>query len=136
MKLLMGFPICKLRRHDCISASYAAENEKEFHVVQPDISVVCDERKLDNQGCKGAPDLIIEVLSPSTWQRDRIEKLNQYQKYAVREYLLIYPNENIVEQYIIGDMGTYEIPRIYNKEDVFQSHIFPEFEIEMSTILS
>ena len=77
----------------------AAADEQEYLVVQPDISVVCDERKLDDKGCKGAPDLIVEVLSPSTWQRDRFEKLNQYQKHGVREYLLIYPNEKVVEQY-------------------------------------
>ncbi|WP_078414715.1 Uma2 family endonuclease [Priestia abyssalis] len=114
----------------------AAEDEEEYQVVQPDISVVCDERKLDDKGCKGAPDLIVEVLSPSTWQRDRIEKLNQYQRHKVREYLLIYPNEKIVEQYILEENGMYGTPHIYNEEDVFRSYIFPEFEITMSTILS
>lgn len=114
----------------------ATEDEEEYQVVQPDISIVCDERKLDAKGCKGAPDLIVEVLSPSTWQRDRIEKLNQYQRHGVREYLLIYPNEKIVEQYILGENGIYGTPCIYNEEDVFRSHIFPEFEITMSAILS
>jgi Uma2 family endonuclease len=72
-------------------------------VVQPDISVICDDTKLDDKGCKGAPDLIAEVLSPSTWRRDRIEKLNQYQKYGVKEYLMIYPNERIIEQYLLDE---------------------------------
>lgn len=114
----------------------ATEDEQEYQVVQPDISVVCDERKLDDRGCKGAPDLIVEVLSPSTWQKDRIEKLNQYQRYGVREYLLIYPNEKIVEQYILGENGMYATPYIYNEEDVFRSYLFPEFKIAMNVIFS
>ncbi|MFC3885937.1 Uma2 family endonuclease [Bacillus songklensis] len=114
----------------------AAEDEEEYHVVQPDISVVCDEKKLDDKGCKGAPDLIVEVLSPSTWQRDRIEKLNQYEKHGVKEYLLIYPNEKIVEQYILEENGMYGTPYIYNEENVFCSKIFPEFELAMSDIFS
>lgn len=114
----------------------ATEDEEEYQVVQPDISVICDEKKLDDKGCKGAPDFIVEVLSPSTWQRDRIEKLNQYQKHGVKEYLLIYPNEKIVEQYILGENGMYETPSIYNEEDVFRSRILSEFEIPMSDIFS
>ena len=114
----------------------ASEDEEEYHVIQPDISVICDKEKLDEKGCKGAPDLIVEVLSPSTWQRDRIEKMNQYQKHGVREYLLIYPNEKIVEQYNLCENGKYETPQIYNETDVFHSTIFPEFQLNMTDILT
>lgn len=114
----------------------AASDDEEYYVVQPDISVICDEKKLDDRGCKGAPDLIVEVLSPSSWQRDRIEKWNQYQKHGVSEFLLIYPNEKIVEQYILGDNGKYGLPVIYNKEDSFQSHIVQDFSIALNIILS
>ncbi|KKI90665.1 hypothetical protein WQ54_19435 [Bacillus sp. SA1-12] len=113
----------------------ASEDEEEYHVVQPDISVICDERKLDDKGCKGAPDLIVEVLSPSTWRRDRIEKLNQYQRHGVKEYLLIYPNEKIIEQYILEENGMYGTPNIYNDKDLFRANIFPELEISMSVLL-
>lgn len=114
----------------------ATEDEEEYQVVQPDISVVCDRNKLDDKGCIGAPDVIVDVLSPSTWQRDRIEKMNQYQRHGVREYLLIYPNEKIIEQYILLENGMFESPYIYNEEDIFRSHIFPDFTIMVSTILS
>ncbi len=112
----------------------AEEDEHEFVVVQPDISVVCDDKKLDDNGCKGAPDLIVEVLSPSTWQRDRIEKLNQYQKHGVKEYLLIYPNEKILEQYVLEKNNFYGPPNIYSIEDVFCSHVLPEIEIPLNTL--
>lgn len=114
----------------------ASEDNMEYQVVQPDISVVCDEEKLDEKGCKGAPDLIVEVLSPSTWQRDRIEKMNQYQKHGVKEYLLIYPNEKILEQYILDENGKYRMPTIYKEEDPFQSNVFSEFIIKMSDLFS
>lgn len=112
----------------------AVDNEKEYQVVQPDISVICDNEKLDDKGCKGAPDLIVEVLSASTWQRDRIEKLNLYQRFGVAEYLLIYPNERILEQYILEE-GRYASPLIYKEKDEFRSHIFPECAIALSDIL-
>ena len=55
-------------------------------LVEPDISVVCDRNKLDDMGCKGAPDLIVEILSPSTQRHDRLVKYNLYQRAGVREY--------------------------------------------------
>ncbi len=114
----------------------AAEDEQEYQVVQPDISVIWDVRKLDDRGCKGAPDLIVEVLSPATWQRDRIEKLNQYQKHGVREFLLIYPNERMLEQYILGENGMYSTPYIYNEESTFRSDLFPELKLALNVIFS
>lgn len=113
----------------------ATEDEQEYVVVQPDISIICDEKKLDDKGCKGAPDLIIEVLSPTTWKRDRIEKLNQYQKHGVKEYLLIYPNEKILEQYILGEKNSYGIPSIYHVDDIFNSHTFPDFRMAINELL-
>ncbi|PFM75224.1 hypothetical protein COJ46_21980 [Bacillus sp. AFS077874] len=79
---------------------------------------------------------MVEVLSPPTWLRDRIEKLNQYQSLGVIEYLLIYPNEKIMEQYILEENGIYGVPYIYNNEDGFNSHVLPEFEITMNDIFS
>jgi Uma2 family endonuclease len=114
----------------------ASVDDEEYQVVQPDISVICDKTKLDEKGCKGAPDLIAEVLSPSTWRRDRIEKLNQYQKYGVREYLMIYPNEKIVEQYLLEENGKYGLPNIFKEDEPYNSIIFPEFTIKMNTLFT
>jgi Uma2 family endonuclease len=65
-------------------------------VVQPDISVVCDASKLDARGCRGAPDLVIEVLSPSTAARDHLIKRALYERHGVREYWLVHPLDRIV----------------------------------------
>lgn len=65
-------------------------------VVQPDISVVCDLGKLDERGCRGAPDLVVEVLSPSTAGRDHLTKRALYERHGVREYWLVHPTDRIV----------------------------------------
>ena len=65
-------------------------------VVQPDLLVVCDKSKLDDNGCKGAPDLIIEILSPSTSSRDKLLKFNKYLLAGIREYWIVDPVDKIV----------------------------------------
>jgi Uma2 family endonuclease len=68
-------------------------------VVQPDISVVCDPGKLDEKGCRGAPDWIVEVLSPRTAAKDQIVKRDLYQRRGVREYWLVHPTDRLVFLY-------------------------------------
>ena len=74
-------------------------------VVEPDISVVCDKSKLDKSGCKGAPDFIIEILSPSTKRHDRERKFALYQTAGVREYWIVDPENNTVETYVLREGG-------------------------------
>lgn len=75
------------------------------NVVQPDISVVCDASKLDARGCRGAPDLVIELLSPSTAARDHVTKRTLYERHGVREYWLVHPLDRIVTIYRHGEVG-------------------------------
>ena len=70
-------------------------------MVEPDISVVCDHDKLDSHGCKGAPDLVVEVLSPSTQRHDRLVKLDLYQRAGVREYWIISPEEKTAQVFLL-----------------------------------
>jgi Uma2 family endonuclease len=74
-------------------------------VVEPDIVVVCDKSKIDKQGCNGAPDLIIEILSPSNIRHDRIIKFQKYLAAGVREYWVIDPDNKGVEVHILQDGG-------------------------------
>jgi Uma2 family endonuclease len=74
-------------------------------VVQPDISVICDPAKLDDKGCRGAPDWIIEILSPATASHDQIVKRALYERVGVREYWLVHPVDNIVTIYLLGPEG-------------------------------
>ena len=72
-------------------------------VVQPDLSIICDPSKLDEQGCNGAPDWIIEILSPATSKKDLTDKYDLYQNAGVREYWLVYPTEQIIAPYLLDD---------------------------------
>lgn len=69
-------------------------------VVQPDVIVVCDPSKLDLRGCRGAPDLVLEVLSPSTADHDRVTKLALYERHGVREYWVVQPVERLVTAHL------------------------------------
>jgi Uma2 family endonuclease len=75
------------------------------NVVQPDISVVCDAGKLDARGCRGAPDLVVEILSPSSAARDHLTKRALYEQHGVREYWLVHPIDRIVMIYRHGERG-------------------------------
>ena len=68
-----------------------AAGDDDDTVVQPDIVVICDKSKLDDKGCNGAPDMVIEILSPSSAARDRVLKFNRYLQAGVREYWIVEP---------------------------------------------
>ncbi len=103
-------------------------------VVQPDISVVCDRRKLDDQGCRGAPDWIIEVLSPSTAGHDQILKRALYERVGVREYWLVHPTDAIVTVYSRID-GTYGKPELRELVGEQACAILPEVVIRWDKVL-
>ena len=88
--------------------------KKEYNVVQPDILVVCDENKItNNMGIQGAPDLIIEVLSPTSKKHDTFVKYNLYQYYGVKEYWIIDGEVGVIYQYIINEKNIYTLPKTY-----------------------
>ena len=103
-------------------------------VVQPDLLVVCDRSKLDDKGCKGAPDLIIEILSPSTAGYDRIVKFHQYLKAGVREYWMVDPEEKIV-QVCVWKEGQYFI-MAYAETDTIPVSVLPGLEIRLPDVFA
>ena len=86
-------------------------------IVQPDLLVVCDSTKIDRKGVHGAPDLVIEVLSPGTARHDRLIKLNQYQAAGVREYWLVSPEEQTVQVSLL-DGGILRPTEVYNRDGI------------------
>ena len=91
--------------------------DKDYDVVQPDILVVCDESKLDKKRCNGAPDMVIEILSPSTSKMDLFVKLKKYQKAGVREYWIADPEAKAVNVHILEN-GHYVINPYENDETI------------------
>lgn len=105
-------------------------------VVEPDISVICDRNKLDKHGCKGAPDLIAEVLSPSTQRHDQLVKLNLYQRAGVREYWIVDP-ENKTVRVMVQDANGHLWPHeIYKQEDIAKVGVLDGCFIELSKVFS
>jgi Uma2 family endonuclease len=82
------------------------EDRSDDIVVEPDIAVICDVSKLDERGCNGAPDLIIEILSPATAQKDRFFKFNKYLEAEVREYWIVDPETKMIQIHLL-DHGRY-----------------------------
>lgn len=102
----------------------------ECNVVQPDIFVVCDPEKMQSANIQGAPDMIVEILSPSTTLTDRRDKLRLYERFRVREYLIVDPEQELVERYRM-EVQRYGSPDIYNCDEIFPSFTFPELELPL-----
>lgn len=115
------------------------KNEKEEdieNIVQPDISVVCDPKKLDKKGCLGAPDLIIEITSPSTSRKDRMEKFFLYELAGVKEYWLVYPDDKIVEVFHLKPDGKYGRPEILCETDTVRLNALKNVKIDLTAAFS
>ena len=87
-------------------------NKEEFTVVQPDICVICDESKLDDKGCLGAPDLVIEILSPGNSTKEMRLKKELYQENQVREYWILDPEREMSFQFVLTKNGVYGPPQL------------------------
>ena len=104
-------------------------------VVEPDLSVVCDRSKIDKRGCKGAPDLIIEILSPSSRRHDRLVKLNLYQRAGVREYWIVDP-ENRAVQVFLRDGGFLHLQEDYGQGDIARVNVLEGCFIDLGKVFS
>ncbi|MDF7816523.1 Uma2 family endonuclease [Runella sp. MFBS21] len=105
---------------------------KIYTVVQPDICVICDETKLDEDGCLGPPDLIVEITSRSTFKKDFNDKFNWYEKAGVREYWIAIPSEKTIQVYYLHE-EQYQLGGIYDQSPA-QSVIFEGFEAPLEKI--
>lgn len=102
-------------------------------VVQPDLLVVCDPSKLDGHGCKGAPDLIIEILSPSTRRHDRLTKLNLYRQAGVKEYWIVDPDEKTVIVMTLED-GQHYAPTAYSANATIPVGVLEDCKIDLKPV--
>ena len=101
-------------------------------VVQPDLLVVCDESKLDERGCVGAPDLVVEILSPSSHRHDTFVKFRKYLQAGVREYWIVDPDRKTVTEYIIKN-GEY-VAEVYGDDESAPVHVLEGCAIDLSEV--
>ena len=126
------------------------KDDKNF--VVPDISIICDVSKFDKRGYRGAPELIVEVLSPATAKKDKEEKLLAYEKASVKEYWIVDTKSKSIEQRILKD-GKYKLENFVILMDEVEfdkltedqknkyttnikPHIFPELEIDLNELFN
>lgn len=103
-------------------------------VVEPDITVICDKSKLDDRGCKGAPEMIIEVLSPSTQRHDRLVKFNLYQQAGVGELWLVDPANRSVQIFLRDEQGALCPVEVYGPKDTAKVNSLEGCFIELGRV--
>jgi Uma2 family endonuclease len=111
------------------------EDNKIYTVVQPDISVICDLSKLKGSGCVGAPDLVVEIQSPSTSYDDLHRKYDLYERHGVREYWVVYLPDHLLRVFTLGADGKYGEGVEYNS-GVVPIGIFGGIGIELGSIFT
>ena len=111
-----------------------ASDKETLTVVQPDIVVVCDKSKLDERGCKGPPDFVIEILSPATAAKDMKIKRDLYERHGIREYWLVHPTDKTVMVYRIGADNEYGKAVICTGEDIVESTAIEGLKIGMADL--
>ncbi len=109
-------------------------DEEITTVVQPDISVICDVNKLDEWGCRGAPDLVVEIVSPATVKKDMIDKLTLYEKHGVLEYWIIHPGERSVMVYKLDKEKRYGRADVLSENDKINLPLKDTSEIALKDI--
>jgi Uma2 family endonuclease len=112
----------------------AMQQGQSTTVVQPDLCVVCDPEKLDEKGCFGAPDLIVEILSPGNSKKEMSVKYRIYEEAGVKEYWLVHPLEREVRVYVLNEAGVFVGLAPVIEDDVLNSTIFPGLEIDLKAV--
>jgi Uma2 family endonuclease len=110
-------------------------SKKNTTVVQPDLCIICDENKLDDKGCNGAPDLIVEILSPNNSKHDVDTKFRLYQESGVKEYWMVEPTEKIVLVYTLQN-DVYIGLKPFTDGEIIESPLFLDMKIAVSDVFN
>lgn len=102
-------------------------------MVEPDITVVCDPSKLDERGCKDAPDMVVEILSPSTQRHDRFTKFSLYQRAGVCEYWIVDPDSKTAQSFIL-EGGHYSVKEFGTAGEKMKVNVLEDCVIDLSDI--
>lgn len=113
-----------------------AEDDNAPTVVQPDITITCDRSQLTDQGMTGAPDLVIEIVSPVSGLIDRRRKFDLYQRYGVKEYWIVDQDEKVVEVYRLGDDRSYLRAGVFGPDDTVTAEAVPELLVSLGEVFA
>ncbi len=116
------------------------KNRKKDHevttVVQPDVCVICDESKIDSRGCCGAPDLVVEILSPGNSKKEVRLKHELYEEAGVKEYWIVYPEEESIAVFNLNNSNKFNGAIIYASGETILSESIPGFSINLNEIFT
>ncbi len=110
------------------------DDREIFTVVQPDVCVVCDPAKLDFKGCVGAPDIMVEILSPGNNRKEMRNKFEVYEESGVKEYWVVVPGEKIFLQYVLGEDGRYVQSQPLTPGDMLTTSVLPGFALDLEEL--
>ncbi len=105
-------------------------------VLQPDITVTCDRSKLTKQGISGAPDLVVEIVSPDSGLADKRRKFALYEAYGVSEYWIVDQGESLVEVYLLDADGRYRRDGVYGRDDRLSAQAVADLEIQLERVFA
>ena len=105
-----------------------------YTVLQPDICVICDRAKLDDKGCIGAPDIVIEILSTGNNKKELLHKYHIYEEFGVKEYWIISPVENTFLKYTLEESGRYRRAKQFTISEKVHSAVLPGFELDLGEV--
>jgi len=111
-----------------------AANEAVTTVFQPDICVICDLSKLDDRGCVGAPDIVVEILSPGNNKKELRNKYEIYEEAGVLEYWIIWPLEKTFLKYTLNEAGKYTASRVLTLGDEVTTPVLPGFVLDLEEV--
>ncbi len=111
------------------------EDKSIFTVLQPDVCVICDLEKIDKRGCIGAPDIVVEVLSPGNNNKELKNKYEVYEAAGVKEYWVVSPQIQSVTLYILKE-GAFQPSRMLTTGDIITSLILPDFSLNLSELFA
>ncbi len=114
-----------------------SKKDKEIAtVLQPDICVICDLKKIDDKGCLGAPDIVVEILSPGNNKKELQNKYEVYEEAGVKEYWIINPYGKTFLKYILDENGQFQSTKLLTLGDEVTSSILPKFALNLDEVFA
>ncbi|MDO8993251.1 Uma2 family endonuclease [Daejeonella sp.] len=105
-----------------------------YTVLQPDICVICDPAKIDGRGCVGAPDIVIEILSPGNNRTELLNKYNIYEEFGVEEYWVVSPGDKTLLKHTLNVKGKYQASKLFTISEKVYSDELPGFELDLDAV--
>ncbi|ADY53271.1 protein of unknown function DUF820 [Pseudopedobacter saltans DSM 12145] len=105
-----------------------------YTVLQPDLCVICDKSKLDDRGCLGAPDLVVEILSPGNNKKELLNKYEIYEESGVKEYWVVSPSDKTLLIYTLNETGKYQPSKLFTLSEEVTSSVLPGFVLSIDAV--